>query len=797
MEKEFRFDLELAKKHLESIFPDEMVRNSYLKAITECAKIATKENNANWNVNLSNHLIRVNCGARYIFDMRNERLRVMCWRETFLKLDKDFNPQTYEELEKVPANILLHNSLQFNINPKLWAEKYAEKLMPSVLDFCKDCIKHSSIMPQMRKAHSASLIELINKEMNENLIQPEYIKEQLNYENDDLERFKSLLEYFVTHMEYVVNENKDFVGYSKYIFPIQDSFKKTGIGYKGQKIQTQIANWSKYKEKEICINVHASHGSFQKRNCYLNWKGSWNNVHVEWKENNITSLYLSKEPKVDAKKELEKTIEELGLFTENITDDLKAFFDEYMKWGIGDSQMTDYEKKLGEIKNNLSVNRNVILTGAPGTGKTFMAKTVAARIILDRKINDFDKDLTEEEKKQVESQTGFVQFHPSYDYTDFVEGLRPKQVDGSDQIGFERKDGVFKKFCEKALKNLVDSRKSAEEITKENDVKNLVNSFLNEIYENETKFKTSSTENEFQIKSIDENFITISIPSNEKTSELKLSISDIHQILLSDVKLEKVKDLISIFNRKNHRQEDSYLFVLCKEIRQKQKIKSEITEKIPLKNFVFIIDEINRGEVSKIFGELFYSVDPGYRVTSDDLDAIKNGNKTVTTIKTQYANLETKGNEFDKALCATDYGHFFIPENVFIIGTMNDIDRSVESMDFAFRRRFSWIEVKAIDTVGMLDPKYDDNGELIAGLEKNLADEAKRRMKNLNAEISKIEDLNDSYHIGASYFLKLKNYGGDFGKIWDYHIKGILQEYLRGKPNGKLEDLKVAYDREE
>jgi hypothetical protein len=804
MEKEFRFDLELAKKHLESIFPDEMVRNSYLKAITECAKIATKENNANWNVNLSNHLIRVNCGARYIFDMRNERLRVMCWRETFLKLDKDFideflkevffhkedtkelmasdfNPQTYEELEKVPANILWHNSLQFNINPKLWAEKYAEKLMPSVLDFCKDCIKHSSIMPQMRKAHSASLIELINKEMNENLIQPEYIKEQLNYENDDLERFKSLLEYFVTHMEYVVNENKDFVGYSKYIFPIQDSFKKTGIGYKGQKIQTQIANWSKYKEKEICINVHASHGSFQKRNCYLNWKGSWNNVHVEWKENNITSLYLSKEPKVDAKKELEKTIEELGLFTENITDDLKAFFDEYMKWGIGDSQMRDYEKKLDEIKNNLLANKNIILTGAPGTGKTFMAKTVADRMGC------------------TENEICFVQFHPSYDYTDFVEGLRPKQVDGSDQIGFERKDGVFKAFCEKALKNLVDSRKSAEEITKENDVKNLVNSFLNEIYENETKFKTSSTENEFQIKSIDENFITISIPSNEKTSELKLSISDIHQILLSDVKLEKVKDLISIFNRKNHRQEDSYLFVLCKEIRQKQKLKSEITEKIPLKNFVFIIDEINRGEVAKIFGELFYSVDPGYRVTSDDLDAIKNGNKTVTTIKTQYANLETKGNEFDKALKSTDYGHFFIPENVYIIGTMNDIDRSVESMDFAFRRRFSWIEVKASDTVDMLDPKYDDNGELIAGLEKDLAEEAKLRMENLNAAISKIDELNDAYHIGASYFLKLKNYGGDFGKLWDYHLKGILQEYLRGNPNAKeeLEKLKAAYDKAE
>lgn len=802
MKKEFRFNLESTKKHLKSLFPNENVRNNYLKAIAEYVKFAAKENNANWNVNLDNDFIRVNCGARYIFDMRNKRLRVMCWRDSFLKLDRNFindfldnvffykedtkellsssyNPKTYEDLVSIPANILWHNSLQFNINPKLWAEKYAEKLMPSVLDFCKDCIKHSSIMPQMRKAHSTSLIELINKEMNENLIQPEYIKEQLNYENDDLERFKSLLEYFVTHLEWCENQDKKFSGYEKFIKPIE-KFRSTGKGEKGNGIQSQINNWDCYKGRRIGITIYNSHGrGYQQKNCYLHWMETWYNIHANWENNHITSLYLSKEPKADAKKELEKTIEQLGLFSENITDDLKAFFDEYMKWGIGDSQMTDYEKKLDEIKENLEANKNVILTGAPGTGKTFMAKTVAERMGC------------------TENEICFVQFHPSYDYTDFVEGLRPTDKDGNGNVGFERKDGVFKKFCEKALKNLVDSRKSAEEITKENDVKNLVNSFLNEIYENETKFKTSSTENEFQIKSIDENFITISIPSNEKTSELKLSISDIHQILLSDVKLEKVKDLISIFNRKNYRQEDSYLFVLCKEIRQKQKLKSEITEKIPLKNFVFIIDEINRGEVAKIFGELFYSVDPGYRVTSDDLDAIKNGNKTVTTIKTQYANLETKGNEFDKALKSTDYGHFFIPENVYIIGTMNDIDRSVESMDFAFRRRFSWIEVKAIDTVGMLDSKYDDNGELIAGLEKNLADEAKRRMENLNSAISEIDGLNEAYHIGASYFLKLKNYAGDFESLWEYHIKGILQEYLRGNPNGKLDDLKAAYDKRE
>ena len=173
-------------------------------------------------------------------------------------------------------------------------------------------------------------------------------------------------------------------------------------------------------------------------------------------------------------------------------------------------------------------------------------------------------------------------------------------------------------------------------------------------------------------------------------------------------------------------------------------------------------------------------MDPGYR-----------GEKG--WIKTQYANLETDGNIFDRVLQKKekDFGHFFIPENVYIIGTMNDIDRSVESMDFAFRRRFSWAEVKAEDTQYMLD----------AELDAVLADEAKRRMENLNNAISEIGGLNEAYHIGASYFLKLNNYDGSqekrFESLWEYHIKGILQEYLRGNPNGKLDDLKVAYDREE
>ena len=185
--------------------------------------------------------------------------------------------------------------------------------------------------------------------------------------------------------------------------------------------------------------------------------------------------------------------------------------------------------------------------------------------------------------------------------------------------------------------------------------------------------------------------------------------------------------------------------------------------------YVFIIDEINRGEISKIFGELFYCIDPGYR-----------GPKG--RVYTQYQNLVPEGDVFDEYKKG-----FYVPENVYIIGTMNDIDRSVESMDFAFRRRFAFKEIIANENLDMLN----DLGEDLSG-------KSKSRLINLNNKISEIEGLDSSYHIGASYFLKLKDYQGDFGKLWHYHLEGLLREYMRGMSDveTKLESLKVAYDNE-
>lgn len=187
---------------------------------------------------------------------------------------------------------------------------------------------------------------------------------------------------------------------------------------------------------------------------------------------------------------------------------------------------------------------------------------------------------------------------------------------------------------------------------------------------------------------------------------------------------------------------------------------------------IFIIDEINRGELSKILGELFFSIDPGYR-----------GEKG--RVNTQYQNLITDGPFKDS---------FFVPKNVYIIGTMNDIDRSIESMDFAIRRRFAWVEVKA-----------NENTEMLSNLKTIERPKAEKVMLALNNAIwneddhKGIEGLSRAYHIGASYFLKLDNFkesDNPFKDLWDLHLEGLLREYLRGLDDAdeKLDSLKKIYN---
>ncbi|WP_308235009.1 AAA family ATPase [uncultured Prevotella sp.] len=421
-----------------------------------------------------------------------------------------------------------------------------------------------------------------------------------------------------------------------------------------------------------------------------------------------------------------------------ITDtDYEVIENELVETKTSNSMM--YQKYIDLLKES----KNLVLTGAPGTGKTFMAQAIAKEMGCGKE------------------EMCFVQFHPSYDYTDFVEGLRPIMM-SEGQMGFERKDGLFKEFCKKAIKNLIDSAKSIENLSKELSWENKLQQFIDDSIDNDTKFKLSNG-SEFTIDEFKGRNIIAHNDSNPKTPLIPINADEIIELLTNDVPLNIVRDIRTYFKRKFGTQPDSYAFIITKAIRE-MKYKAQVisANKIERKPFVFIIDEINRGEASKILGELFYAIDPGYR-----------GKKDIR-VKTQYQNLVPETDVFSEG--------FYIPENVFILGTMNDIDRSIESMDFAMRRRFTWKEIKPEDTQSMLDTL-------------ECATKAKSVMARLNNEISKIEGLGPAYQVGPSYFLKLGDNGGNFEKLWNMNIEPLLREYIRGfrKSDEIMEKLRNAY----
>jgi MoxR-like ATPase len=326
------------------------------------------------------------------------------------------------------------------------------------------------------------------------------------------------------------------------------------------------------------------------------------------------------------------------------------------------------------LENNLNLKKAVVYYGAPGTGKTFKAKNIAKQFIDQHQIKVGNKIQNNYKVKT-------VQFHPSYSYEDFIEGIRP-----SADKSLKLFNGTFKEFCK-----------------------------------------------------------------NVGEKEIKL-----------------YKD-IDFINNNNFKKKD-YKFSLIKvsELNDNQKhilgIDSSLPEGITIEEVIepafFIIDEINRAELSRVFGELMFSLEyRGY-----------NGK-----IKTQYSYLNK--NESDESVYFWDSSEdwFFIPQNVYIIGTMNNIDRSVDSFDFALRRRFMWEEIQ---------PDFNIVRNILAANWKNdLAD----AFEKLNKKIESEELLGKDYRIGHSYALEITPIQNRFDSVsevksflWSDYVKPLLEEYLRG-----------------
>ena len=442
------------------------------------------------------------------------------------------------------------------------------------------------------------------------------------------------------------------------------------------------------------------------------------------------------------------------------------------------TDMKTTEIDHSEMLSLIKANKNLILTGAPGTGKTHLAMELAHELGAD------DQSICK------------VQFHPSYDYTDFVEGIRP-QLDGK----FILMDGEFKAFCKRAILAQKADRDIVGELndnpkvwkvslagTGDNPVRRdcLENGYIRIGWADYGDVEDFTDFSDFKHggKWILQNYqsvmrkgdIIVSCVSEKETDAIGIVDGDYeYRAEGGDYpRYRPVKWLVknireNIVNiNKGKKFTLSTIYISNIKVTDALAVVNKYYPAAPNnKPFVFIIDEINRGELSKIFGELFGAIEVGYR-----------GEKG--RVRTQYQNMIPEDDIFKDG--------FFVPENVYIIGTMNDIDRSVESMDFAMRRRFAWKEViwqESYTEIFQHSKAYSDSTKL----------EIATRLARLNTAIE--SRLGRAYQIGAAYFLNLKN--DDYDALWNNHLESLLFEYFRGERDAqqKVNELHAIYNGEQ
>lgn len=391
--------------------------------------------------------------------------------------------------------------------------------------------------------------------------------------------------------------------------------------------------------------------------------------------------------------------------------------------------------EMSNKKENKNLSLNQILYGPPGTGKTYHTIDKALEILgenLESRDRDEKKAKFDEYVKN--GQIVFTTFHQSYGYEEFVEGIKPRidSKENSKEVEYEIKDGIFKELCKKALDNYKVSLLTQEEFVKSEDLENKIEIFLDELVDQQ-KFIEKIQSGGFKLEEYNEKYRIITDDTN---ANLYLNLEIFKTLLENKDKIINGRSIKQILNNKHRRQIDSYYFQLVKLFKEREqdyKVDNNPSEKPELKPYIIIIDEINRGNVSKIFGELITLIEPSKRI----------GEKEELKVTLPYS-----GEKFG------------VPKNVYIIGTMNTADRSITSLDTALRRRFEFIEMMPDVSKLSMDCEGINLQELL---------------KAINTRIEYLLDREKT--IGHAFFVSVENLE-DLKKVFQNKIIPLLQEYF-------------------
>lgn len=651
-------------------------------------------------------------------------------------------------------------------------------------------------------------------------------------------KFKRLLEYFVSHLDWIQNKQSSFIGYDKYIKPYVDngSFKMTGQGYDGAGIQNQIKDWQSYSCGKICINVQGNYGSYKSVKCYLNWDGTGLNVIARWKDNHISGLYQDEfiyweEPTRRVYSGKEYALEKLKLFEgDAITEELIDFFTTFKQRFVTFQKNEKIEKLMSSINKNrdlLKYKKQIILQGPPGTGKTREAKLIAKEmigltsdiiknklvvgskianasgvkeyytikaikddsvtLISDRTTQDWNPSYTEiiEKYNQLnkgiepsnkngmdpyslavakhlnefkfeelfEEQFKIIQFHPSYTYEDFVRGIVAES--NGDKIEYKNVNKTLGEFAKSALKNKLDSEKDVSQLSKEMWLEEQFDKFVDYISEEiEEKEEIKLTKSVYIINT-DEDAFRYKGKKGWSENGNRMLFNDIKTAFLDEnvvrQDIKKNKHLSGLA----HHHASYYIRVLdmFREFLKTENLNFSQCNPIKkeLKNYILIIDEINRANLSSVLGELIYA-------------------------------LEYRGEAVESMYAVDEDYKLILPPNLYIIGTMNTADRSVGHIDYAIRRRFAFVDVLPKDLSN--EEVVFDNQLFLAVKSLFTTDDYKTHSVNLSKEF----DPKD-VALGHSYFIQQyeKDEKGkddktkpiDFQMRLEYEIKPILLEYVK------------------